>query len=145
MNEEFEKIFDGDTLLGLIIRSDYHKEGISFFTPSDFSQQLGYMNRPKDYVIEPHVHNLVERKVDLTQEVLFIKSGKVRVDFYNSSRNYLDSRVVFKGDVVLLAHGGHGFKMLEPSEMIEVKQGPYCGEMDKVRFEPVDDEKVIIK
>ena len=87
MNEEFEKVFDGDTLLGLIIRADYHKVGISFFTPSDFSQQLGYMNRPEGYVIEPHVHNLVERKVDLTQEVLFIKSGKVRVDFYNSTRN----------------------------------------------------------
>lgn len=145
MEEKLERILDGEVLLGIIIRADYHKEGISFFTPGDFSQQLGYMNRPKDYVIEPHVHNLVERKVDLTQEVLFIKSGKVRVDFYNSSRIYLDSRIVSKGDIVLLAHGGHGFKMLEPSEMIEVKQGPYCGEMDKVRFKPVDDEKVIMR
>lgn len=140
-----EQITYKDKLLAIIIRADFHKDGISFFTPDDFSQQLGYMNRPKDYVIEPHVHNLVERKVDLTQEVLVIRSGKVRVDFYDDNRNYLESRILQTGDIILLAHGGHGFKMLEPTEMVEVKQGPYCGELDKIRFNPVDDNNVIIK
>jgi len=121
-----EQIKHNDKILGIIIRTSFHKDGIAFFTPDDFSQQLGYMNRPKDYLIPPHTHNEVERKVDLTQEVLFIKSGIVRVDFYDDNQQYLESRILEKGDVVLLAHGGHGFKMLEPSEMIEVKQGPYC-------------------
>lgn len=143
--ENFEKIEHEGKILGVIIRADYHKDGISFFTPDDFSQQLGYMNRQDGYVIAPHTHNLVERKVDLTQEVLFVRRGKVRVDFYNENQQYLESRIVNAGDVVMLAHGGHGFKVLEHAEMIEVKQGPYCGEMDKVRFEPVDDEKVILK
>lgn len=140
--ELLENIEYNGQLLGVIIRTEYNKEGIAFFTPDDFSQQLGYMNRPKDYVIPPHVHNIVERKVDLTQEVLFVKSGKVRVDFYDNNKNYLKSRILVKGDIVLLAHGGHGFKMIEPTEMIEVKQGPYCGEKDKVRFETVDDTKI---
>lgn len=143
--ENFEKIEHEGRILGVIIRADYHKDGISFFTPDDFSQQLGYMNRQDGYVIAPHTHNLIERKVDLTQEVLFVRRGKVRVDFYNENQQYLESRIVNAGDVVMLAHGGHGFKVLERAEMIEVKQGPYCGEMDKVRFEPVDDEKVILK
>ena len=132
-------------ILGIVIRADFKKEGIEFFTPDDFSQQLGYMNRPQDYIIPPHVHNLVERKVDMTQEVLVVRSGKVRVDFYDDDRNYIESRILLAGDIVLLAHGGHGFKMLEPTEMVEVKQGPYCGELDKVRFESVDDSKVVIK
>lgn len=140
-----ELLDNNGKLLGIIIRAKYHKDGISFFTPNDFSQQLGYMNRPKDYVIEPHVHNLVERKVDLTQEVLVVRSGKVRVDFYDDDRNYLESRILLTGDIILLAHGGHGFKMLEPTEMVEVKQGPYCGELDKIRFNAIDDNKVIIK
>lgn len=140
-----EQITYKDKLLAITIRADFHKDGISFFTPDDFSQQLGYMNRPKDYVIEPHVHNLVERKVDLTQEVLVVRSGKVRVDFYDDDRNYLESRILQTGDIILLAHGGHGFKMLEPTEMVEVKQGPYCGEMDKTRFDAINDDKVIIK
>ena len=139
------RIVNNNMILGIIIPSEFYKDGIDFFTPDDFSQQLGYMNRPKDYVIPPHVHNLVERKVDLTQEVLFVKSGRVRVDFYDNERNYLESHILQKGDIVLLAHGGHGFKMLEPTEMIEVKQGPYCGEMDKVRFDSVSDTNVIIK
>ena len=143
--EQFEQIKHNDELLGIIIRTEFSKEGIAFFTPDNFSQQLGYMNRPEGYVIAPHVHNLVERKVDLTQEVLFVKSGKVRVDFYDQEKNYLESRILVKGDIVLLAHGGHGFKMIEPTEMVEVKQGPYCGEMDKVRFESVEDDKVVCR
>lgn len=130
-----EEIKFNSQLLAIIIRANYHKEGISFFTPGDFSQQLGYMNRPKGYVIDPHVHNLIERKVTLTQEVLYIKTGKVRVDFYDDDRNYLESKIVAQGDVILLAAGGHGFEMLEDAEMIEIKQGPYCGDEDKVRFE----------
>lgn len=141
----FEQIKQNNLILAIIIRATYHTEGIEFFTPGDFSQQLGYMNRPKDYIIAPHVHNLVERKVDMTQEVLVVRAGKVRVDFYDDGRNYLESRILQTGDIILLAHGGHGFKMLEPTEMIEVKQGPYCGDQDKTRFDAIDDNQIIIK
>ena len=103
------------------------------------------MKREKNYHIEPHVHNPVKREVVWTQEVLFIKSGKVRVDFYNDSKEYLESRVIEKGDVILLASGGHGFCMLEESEIIEVKQGPYSGDRDKTRFEPINDDNVKYK
>ncbi|MDB5228489.1 MAG: hypothetical protein JWN78_2682 [Bacteroidota bacterium] len=147
MDEEkkIEKILNGDKLLGLIIRNTYYQNGIAFFTEDNFSQQLGYMNRPEGYVIPPHRHNLVSREVIQTQEVLFIKSGKVRVDFYDDSQNYIESRILLNGDVILLAAGGHGFEMMEASEMIEVKQGPYVGEVDKVRFDHVKSHDVIIK
>ena len=140
-----DKIFHMGTQIALIIKSDFYKNGIEFFTPSSFSQQLGYMNRPRGYQIPPHVHNPVAREVILTQEVLFIKSGKVRVDFYNDDKNYLESRVLDKGDIILLAGGGHGFEMLEESEMIEVKQGPYCGNKDKICFEAVSSKLIVLK
>ncbi|MBT3393562.1 MAG: hypothetical protein HN411_00415 [Waddliaceae bacterium] len=139
-----EEIRHNDIVLSIIIRANYDSEGIKFFTPDDFSQQLAYMKREKDYVIDPHVHNHVERNVSLTQEVLLIRSGKVRVDYYDDDRNYLESRILNKGDVVLLAHGGHGFEMIEESEIIEIKQGPYAGERDKERFEPVKKENIEI-
>ena len=132
----------GDLKLALILRANYHAEGIQFFTPSDFSQQLGYMNRPQGYVIPPHVHNPVTREVHFTKEVIFIKSGRVRIDFYDDEQNYLESRILYEGDVVLLAYGGHGFEMLEPSEMIEVKQGPYAGDEDKTRFSPIPSNQI---
>ncbi len=140
-----EKIIHNGLELAIIIRNSFQKEGIEFFTDDNSSQQLGYMNRPESYVIEPHRHNIVPRAVHLTQEVLFIKSGKIRVDFYDNEQDYLKSKILFPGDVILLADGGHGFKMLEKSEMIEVKQGPYNGERDKVRFEMISDEKVILE
>lgn len=140
-----QQIIHNNQLLSIIIRRNFEKDGIDFFTPDDFSQQLAYMKRPKDYVIPPHVHNPVLREVQLTQEVLFIKSGKVRVDFYDDNKNYLESTILEAGDVILLAHGGHGFEMLEESEIIEVKQGPYAGEMDKVRFQPICKTQVKVK
>jgi hypothetical protein len=137
-----EQIHDGDTVMALILRREYKAEGIQFLTPDSYSQQLGYMNRPQGYVIKPHVHNRVSREVQYTNEVLFIKSGKVRVDFYGSDQQYRESRVLHCGDIILLIVGGHGFEMLEASEIVEVKQGPYVGEHDKVRFEPVPADQV---
>lgn len=139
-----ERITHKDLDLAIIIRNSYSKEGIEFFTNDDSSQQLGYMNRAENHVIEPHRHNIIPRAVHLTQEVLFIKSGKVRVDFYDNHQHYLFSKILEKGDVILLSDGGHGFKMLEQSEIIEVKQGPYSGERDKVRFESIDDTKICL-
>ena len=138
------EIKNNNKLIAIIISSRFSSKGIVFFTPSDFSQQLGYMSRPEGYVIPPHVHNPVAREVSFTKEVLFIKSGRVRVDFYDDNQKYLESRILSQGDVILLAFGGHGFQMLEPTEIIEVKQGPYAGEMDKTRFESISIDQVQI-
>ena len=121
-------------LLAIIIWNQFNESGIHFFTPNELSQQLAYMRHPVGKVIEPHVHNPVIREVQYTQEVLFIKKGKLRVDFYNNQQQYLESRILEAGDVILLVTGGHGFEVLEEIEMIEVKQGPYVGEQDKTRF-----------
>lgn len=133
----FEQILSGTQLLAIIIHNQVADPGIHFLTPDDFSQQLAYMHHPTGKVIPPHIHNLVPRQVHYTQEVLFIKRGKLRVDFYDDNREYLESRVLQAGEAILLASGGHGFEVLEEVEMIEVKQGPYSGELDKTRFEPV--------
>jgi len=121
-------------LYAIIIRADYDQPGIKFFTPPSFSQQLAYMNHPKGKIIEPHIHTPVPREVLLTQEVLFLKRGTLKVNFYDVEQKYLESRILSAGDVILLASGGHGFEALEEIEMIEVKQGPYAGDQDKTRF-----------
>lgn len=137
-----ERIEAGGCELALILRARFRRDGIEFLTRDDDSQQLGYMHRPAGHVIAPHVHTPVPREVSYTKEVLFVRSGRVRVDFYDDDRRYLESTVLEAGDVVLLALGGHGFEMLEPTEIIEVKQGPYVGDRDKIRFEPVAPEHI---
>lgn len=138
-----EKIFSQNQLLAIIVRSQFNKEGVHFFTNNDLSQQLAFMRHPKGKTIQPHVHNPIVREVQYTQETLFIRKGKMRVDFYTNNRQYIESRILNSGDVILLIMGGHGFEILEEIEMIEVKQGPYAGDSDKTRFESSESLKHI--
>jgi mannose-6-phosphate isomerase-like protein (cupin superfamily) len=138
-------IIHNNIQLAIIIRSNYKKDGIEFFTPNEYSQQLAYMSHKKGKKIDAHIHNKVTRDVHLTQEVLVIRKGKLRVDFYSQDKIYLESTILEKGDVILLASGGHGFEALEDLEMIEIKQGPYLGEEDKTRFEHISNNKLEIK
>jgi hypothetical protein len=124
-------------VLAIIVPRNFDKPGIHFFTPDSFSQQLAYMHHPAGKKIDAHLHTPVQRDVHYTLEVLIIKRGKLRVDFFDRQQNYLESRILETGDVILLAQGGHGFEVLEETEMFEVKQGPYAGDKDKTRFSGV--------
>lgn len=132
-------------LLAIIISHNYSEPGIKFMTPNDFSQQLAFMKHPIGKIIQPHVHNSLQREVHFTKEVLFIRKGKLRVDFYTDKQEYIESYILETGDVILLSEGGHGFEIIEETEMIEVKQGPYAGELDKTRFEGIDGLKINLK
>lgn len=140
-----ERIENKGELLAIIIKHNSSEPGVHFYTPDTFSQQLAYMQHTAGKIIEPHVHNPVQREVFYTQEVLFLKRGRLRVDFYDDERNYLESRILEAGDVILLASGGHGFEALEEIEMIEVKQGPYAGEADKTRFTGISAADAVVK
>ncbi|MBN9589566.1 MAG: hypothetical protein BGN85_03500 [Alphaproteobacteria bacterium 64-11] len=138
-----ETITYGGHTLALILRASFREPGVHFVTPDESAQQVGYMHHPKGTVIEPHIHNEVERRITVTQEVLLIRRGRLRVDFYDFERTYLESRVLEEDDVILLWTGGHGFEALDELEMIEVKQGPYAGGHDKIRF-GAKPEKIIL-
>ena len=121
-------------ILAIIISNEYEESGIHFFTPEHFSQQLAFMKHPTGKKIKPHIHKMIEREVFYTQEVLFIKKGSLKVDIYTNDQQYIESHILTQGDVIMLAAGGHGFEVLEELQMIEVKQGPYVAEEDKIRF-----------
>jgi len=129
-----EQIEFNNQIYAIIIRSNYSEDGAHFFTPDDFSQQLAFMKHKKGHKIQSHNHKPIQRIIEYTKEVLIIKKGSLRVDFYNDDREFLESRVLNAGDIILLAHGGHGFEVLEDVEMVEVKQGPYAGDDDKIKF-----------
>jgi mannose-6-phosphate isomerase-like protein (cupin superfamily) len=132
-----EIIKKDDTLIAIIVPGNFKKDGVHFFTPNNLSQQLAFICHPSGKMIEPHVHRLVKREVQYTQEVLIIKKGKLKVDIYDDQQQLIKSRILESGDVLFLASGGHGFEVIEEVEMIEVKQGPYAGDSDKKRFNSV--------
>src|SRR3989344_9590730 len=99
--EPLEFIKKGEDLLAIILRREYTKEGTEFFTPEDFPQQVGFISKKKGEIIGAHIHRLVKREISLTQEVLFVRKGEIRADFYDSEKAYVDSRVLKQGDVIL--------------------------------------------
>lgn len=132
-------------LLAMILSGRFNEPGIHFFTPNHLSQQLAFMRHPAGKVIAPHLHNAVQREVQYTLEVLVLRKGRLRVDFYDGGKNYLESRILEAGDVILLATGGHGFEVLEEIEMLEIKQGPFAGDADKIRFTPAVADQIRIQ
>ena len=140
-----EKIEKNNKTLAMIIRDNHNISGVDFITPANYSQQVAYMHHPVGKTIDAHIHNIVHRNVLMTQEVLFIKKGKLRVDFYDDYEDYLGSSELEAGDTILLISGGHGFTVVEEVEMIEVKQGPYAGDDDKIRFKTIDESKVFFR
>ncbi len=137
----FEEIRTGTTLIAMIIRSHFSLGESQFFSPNEFSQQLGFLSHPGGAVIPAHRHRRVKRNVVLTQEVLVVRRGRVRADLYDTESTFLCSRELGAGDIIFLCQGGHGFEALEDLEMIEVKQGPYSGRTsDKVLLDEVDDD-----
>jgi len=133
-NNKIEKISKGNEIIALIVPADFDKDGIEFFTPDSFPQQVGYMSHPKGHKIMPHVHRIVPRLIDYTQEVLIIREGSIEVCLYSKEKDFICKRILNSGDIILLASGGHSFKMLKDTTMVEIKQGPYIGDKDKERF-----------
>ena len=141
-----EKVNHKKKLLALIVRGKYRsKKGITFFTPKESTQQFGYMKHKKKYIIKPHLHKKRVTKILYTTEVILLLKGMLRVDFYNLRQKYLFSKIIKKKDIIMLVHGGHGFKVLKDVEMIEIKQGPYILSKDKIKFEEIDEKKISIK
>ena len=131
-----QRIEKDGRLIAIVIRKEFHQPGINFLTDAEASMQLGTLGHLKSKIIEPHVHRFVPRENNITQEVLVIRAGKIRADFYDNDENYMESRILREGDILLLVSGGHGFEMLEDTDMVEVKTGPYLAEDDKRRFGP---------
>ena len=141
-----EKIFHKKKLLALIVRGKYrNKKGITFFTPKESTQQFGYMKHKKSHIIKPHLHKKRETKILYTTEVILLLKGILRVDFYNPNKKYLFSKILKTNDIIMLVHGGHGFKILQDIEMLEIKQGPYYLFKDKIKFNDVDEKKIKIR
>jgi len=121
--------------LAIIIKSDYlKKKGINFFTNKKLTQQVAFMSHPKNYIIKPHFHKKIERKINSTTEVLIIINGLLKINFYSRNKKLLFSKLAKKNDIVILLTGGHGFKIIKNCKFIEVKQGPDNSKRDKIKF-----------
>lgn len=128
-----ERILSDGNVIAIIVHKEHQLEDncIQFITSNDYILQLGMMRRPKNYLVSPHMHLNAQRITFGTQEVLFIKKGLLEISFYTEDEKLIESKIVGEGSFILFASGGHSIKMLEDSEIVEVKNGPYDSSKDK--------------
>lgn len=129
-----ECIRRGDVPLTYVIRAGYRPDRTTFLTPPEFKQQVGYVVYPSGAEIPRHTHVPIERRITGTSEVLVVKSGRCILDVFDDSRELVASRELREGDLMLMVGGGHGFRVIEDTVLLEVKQGPYTGFEEKERF-----------
>lgn len=134
VDNRIELIESAGVSLALIVRADFIPASTQFLTPDTCNQQIGFIVYPSGGVIKRHLHKPVERHLIGMSEVLVVRQGRAIVDIYDDEQRLVASREIQVGDVVVLTGGGHGFRMLEPTVLLEVKQGPYLGVNDKVLF-----------
>ncbi len=142
-----QKIIYKKKILAIILNEKKYskKKGIKFVTPNFFTLQLGFMNHKKNHIIKPHTHRNFLRKINKTAEVLLVKSGVLRIDFYASKTKYLFSKLLKKNNIAILIQGSHGFKVIKKCNLIEIKQGPFNPLLDKTKFKKTDEDKIRIK
>lgn len=131
-----ERIEHGNILYALIIKANYKQEGVKFFTENEYAIQMGYMNREKGYAIARHKHKPVTgaQVPGMNQEIIIVRQGRIKVDLYDQQDNPITTVIVESGDIIMFFSGGHGFEILEPSDFIEIKQGPFGGDSEKILF-----------
>jgi hypothetical protein len=139
--EHFEQIVWRGIPLAYIIRSSLDPEQTRFFTPPEFNHQVGFVVYPAGGMIAPHTHRPIERHINGTSEVLVVRKGRCKVDLYTEDHVFAETRELSCGDILLLISGGHGFRMLEDTVLLEIKQGPYTGLEEKERFFPKELDK----
>lgn len=132
--EFVEHILFEDKPLAYIIRSEIVPKTTTFLTPSEFKQQVGFVVYPRGGEIQRHVHRPVERHLIGTSEVILVRQGRCEIDIYDNQRQLVTTEELREGDILLMVDGGHGFRMLEDTVLLEIKQGPYTGVEDKERF-----------
>lgn len=129
-----EQIFSEGKLLAFVIRNELSPAITTFVTPPEINLQLGYVVYPNGGQVLRHMHRPIERHITGTTEIIFIKKGRCLMDIYDDKQKLVNSIDLKQGDTVLMIGGGHGFRMLEDTILLEIKQGPYTGMEEKVRF-----------
>jgi uncharacterized protein with PhoU and TrkA domain len=125
---------EADEELAYVIRARFTPEQTTFVTPDHHKQQVGFVVYPAGGEIVRHSHRPLRRHLVGTSEVLVVKSGRCEIDIYDESRTLVATRELERGDVMIMVGGGHGFRMLEDTVFLEIKQGPYTGVDEKEHF-----------
>jgi len=129
------KIYDKkNNLLAIVVRNNESDKEKNFITDDDAEFQVATFNLKKDIEIQKHYHPPQKRDINSTSEVIVILDGELTIDIYSGEQELIESVKLTNGDLINMVSGGHGITMNTDTKFVEVKQGPYIDEIDKIRF-----------
>jgi hypothetical protein len=133
---DVDLIRDGETTLAIVFRGEHWRPGLSFLSADSHFVQVGTWGYDRGTRLGPHAHNPVTRQAARTQEVVFVRRGRVRALLFSSGDRQVAELELGAGDLLIALEGGHGYEILEDAtQVLEVKNGPYPGpEADRRRF-----------
>lgn len=117
---------DREKLLAIIYRDSDWSPGLNFCTPDELFVQAGCWYYPAGKKLAAHRHKVYERIATKTQEVAYVKRGRMKVLVYNDDKELVGEYELSAGDFAVLPNGGHGYEILEDdTQVLEVKNGPF--------------------
>ena len=118
--------------LAVYIPSSWEK-GLHFFSEEKDFLQVGTWRYEEGVKLQSHIHREVKREITKTQEIVFIRSGKMAATIFDEEGRFVERIELKSGDALILLSGGHGYEILEDdTRILEVKTGPFLGvEVDK--------------
>ena len=125
---------DSGNIVAIVFDINNYKDEKSFLTDSEDEIQLGIFNLEKNNEIARHYHPKQIRKIEKTTEVIILISGQIEVSLFDLKNELIENIKLDEGKIIIFIQGGHSLKILEDSKFIEVKQGPYDLEIDKIIF-----------
>jgi hypothetical protein len=132
---QLETIAVDGVVLAYLARQQPTPRRTRYLTPDECNLQVGHVVYAGGTEIARHMHLPVERHLSTTAEVLLVQRGRCEVDIFDASRQVVATRDLREGDLLIQVAGGHGFRVLEETVLLEIKQGPYLGDgTDKERF-----------
>lgn len=129
-------IQDEKKIYAWIFRHHLTANGARFLTPAHSTLQVGLLEHPQGTSIRAHRHPDLKYKVNITQEFLYIERGIVEATIYQTNWSVVKRVKLYPGDALLSIAGGHSFRILKKCRIIEIKQGPYPGDVKAKIFMP---------
>ena len=128
--EHIEFITSGEQVLAILVGASFSPPTTSFITSPEHMQQVGFVVYPEGGEIEPHTHKPISRELVGTSEVIRVQKGRCEIDLHYNGK-VVATRTLVAGDLIIFIAGGHGFRMLADTILLEIKQGPYYGVDEK--------------
>lgn len=127
-----EKIIDGVGNLLCTLFSSMEGDSRIYGGSDEEPLQVSLINNSKGVL--PHKHTQVYRETWSTQEVWVLVEGRLAVNIYGLSNEFIKNFIMSKGNCAVFYRGGHSFVPVSESiKMYEIKNGPYFG-VDKINI-----------